>query len=244
MPAWRIRSITSGDLMRGSSHGTDVARLGVRRAPDVGRHLAHRRDRRPAPPGPRPCGGTACTCGRCHTSTGRSPAAASRRVGWSATVRIMPPFYELSAPDEPSGRLKQTDREFRGRGGRSARCRRSRSVAEAVVEAARAALPELEHVGDAAATRPSAAGGARRTSANRSSTAATQALELGAVGDHLALRRRPRADLARPRAGGEVGVALGVVEPLDVPAHPNLAVQIEPAEDAPTPRRALRAGGS
>ncbi len=97
------------------------------------------------------------------------------------------------------------------------------------METARAALPELEDLGDQQPPAP-----VRRTGHVGPGEAlldgGDEALELGPVGDHLALRRRPRADLARARARGEVGVARGVVEPLDAPAHPHLAVQLQPAE--------------
>ncbi len=82
-PARRMRAMTSGDLTRGSSHGDRDAGLGVRRAADVRREPCASATRRRAAPGPRSACGSACTCARSRTSTGRWPAAASW-VGWRA----------------------------------------------------------------------------------------------------------------------------------------------------------------
>ena len=82
-PAWRIRSMISGDLIARLVPRDRLAGLGVRRAGDVSRDLTHRRDVTRAARDPRSSCGSACTCGRCRTSTARSPAAAWW-VGWPA----------------------------------------------------------------------------------------------------------------------------------------------------------------
>ena len=56
-------------------------------------------------------------------------------------------------------------------------------------------------------------------------------VELCAIGDGLALRRGPRAQLRVARAAREVLVRRRGVEALDRPAHPDLAVELAPVED-------------
>ena len=78
--------------------------------------------------------------------------------------------------------------------------------------------------------------GGRGTSRPRSAPRPRRrAVELGAAGEHLALRRRPRPDLAV--AGREAKYSsLSAADALDRAAHADLAVQVEPGEDAGGPR--------
>ena len=102
-PARRMRAMTSGDLMRGSSHGIGcpVSAYGGRAM--CGGHGRASATRRPAAPGPRCACGSACTCARCRTSTGRWPAAASRER-WRRCASV--PGYGVPPPGPrlPSGR--------------------------------------------------------------------------------------------------------------------------------------------
>ena len=90
-------------------------------------------------------------------------------------------------------------------------------VAQAIVQAPRAALPQLDALGaheEAAPVR-----GARDLGAREALLDGRDGpLELLARGDDLALRRRPRADPRGARARGEVGVALGLGQALGVPS--------------------------
>ena len=89
-------------------------------------------------------------------------------------------------------------------------------VAEAVVQAADLALPELDRLAGAAGSRPSAPG--------RGTVAAVEPLRRPRRAARRApsrdverprLRRGPGAELGVARAGGEVGVGVGGAEPLD-----------------------------
>ena len=76
----------------------------------------------------------------------------------------------------------------------------------AVVQAVRAALPELDRVGSR--RKPPQCGGRGTSSGYCASTLGQARLEPLAVRDHLGLPRRPGAELGAARAGREVGVGL------------------------------------
>src|SRR3954470_21653982 len=110
------------------------------------------------------------------------------------------------------------------------------AVAQAVVQAAAAPLPELELLRleqvAAPVLRP------RHRAAREALLGLGDAMvQVGARADDLALRRGPRRDLAAARARGEVRVALGRIEAPDRPARADGAVLLEPAprqrRDAP-----------
>src|SRR5207247_2013386 len=67
-------------------------------------------------------------------------------------------------------------------------------------------------------------------------------LELAAIAQHRALRRRPCSDLGLPRPGGEVGVRLVVLDPSNAAGDGDLPVDLLPEEHdrrasaAPPPR--------
>ena len=120
-PARRMRSMTSGDLTRGSSHRTTspVSAYGGRSMWSGTRASARPH---PARRGPRALWQRLYLRPLPHQHRSFACGSVAGGLAGSATVRTIPPFYELSAPDEPSGNLKQTDPGvFRGRGGRSAR---------------------------------------------------------------------------------------------------------------------------
>src|SRR5262245_16343577 len=62
-------------------------------------------------------------------------------------------------------------------------------------------------------------------------------VEVGRTGHGLALRRRPRADLAPPRSGREIRVSFGVAHRLCVAFHAHLELQRGPVK---AERRVLR----
>src|SRR5688500_5370190 len=82
------------------------------------------------------------------------------------------------------------------------------AVAEAVVEAVGAALPELDHLGGEAVAAPEVGQGelAVREAGGQ---LGDPPLQGGAVVDHPALGGGGRAELAARGARGEVGLALG-----------------------------------
>ena len=87
------------------------------------------------------------------------------------------------------------------------------AVADAIVEAARAALPELDLV-DPRRQPPQNGGRATALPASSRSAVSMRRLQVGAVGEDVALRRGPRPDLAVAGTRGEVGVALlGLTRP-------------------------------
>ena len=106
---------------------------------------------------------------------------------------------------------------------------RTAGVPEPVVQPARAALPELHDVVHHPVPTP--VWRARHVGAGEAILHGGHlGVQLGAVGQRRALRRRPRPDLAGPRPRREVGVGLAGVDLLDRAAHAHLAVQLQPAE--------------
>ena len=118
LPATRIRSMMSGRLHRRLVPLGHVAGVGVRRPTDVVGHRAHRARRCRAARGPRCACGSACTCVRCRTSTGRWPAGArpGRRRRELVTT-------DIGLQDTGPGRPRRRDRARRCSLGRRARFR-------------------------------------------------------------------------------------------------------------------------
>src|SRR6185312_5482429 len=97
-------------------------------------------------------------------------------------------------------------------------------IDEAIVQAERAVLPELEAVGHDAVSRPvrRARHPPHRVARGDDGDAA---LERGAARDRPRLVRRPGADLAEARAGGEIGIGLLGGHRLDRTLDPHLPAQ-------------------
>ena len=207
LPAWRMRSIISGDLMRGSSQwiGTPDSAYGGRSmwsgtvrigetAPCSTRpseRLWHRLYLRPLPHqhGSLACGSSGGGFGnRSHQAIQSTNCLRQMNPRDRRGVRIRARAGRSASRRRTGGRRRRSWRRL----GRP--CQNSQAVGtqppSAPVRRARhrsVAEPGLD-LGDAARR-------ARR-----------------AIGDRLRLRRRPRPDLARARPGGEVVVALGGVE--------------------------------
>ena len=101
---------------------------------------------------------------------------------------------------------------------------------EAIVQAADLALPELDLVGDDQIPAP-VLRSRDRIGAEALARPLESLLEHRAVGDRLALRARPGAELRLRWARRKVGVRLPGVERLDRAADPNLAVELAPVKD-------------
>ena len=131
-------------------------------------------------------------CRRSPTSS-RSTTACTRPRAWPTRPRWSPPRRRRPRPSLAAG----------GRYGASRSIRQpspSRAVAQAIVQAPGAALPELDALGaheEAAPVRRARDLGAGEALLRRPRTARSSSSR---DGDDLALRRRPRADAA-PRAG-------------------------------------------
>src|SRR5262245_33671067 len=102
-------------------------------------------------------------------------------------------------------------------------------VAEAVVHAAVAPLPELDHLGREQVAAP-VLGPLEIGLGEISSELGEAAVELIAL-DRPALGRDRRCDLAVPGTAREVGVGVLRGEPLDPPPGSNLAIELAPVED-------------
>src|SRR4051794_3495293 len=111
-------------------------------------------------------------------------------------------------------------------------------VAQAVVEAALAALPELDR-GRLEEVAAPVLGSRDLPAGEAGSDVGDAPLELGPRGDRLALRRGPRGDLAPARAGGEVGVALLGRQAADRAGRAHRAVLLEPAPRERRPAAAV-----
>src|SRR6185437_13485601 len=103
-------------------------------------------------------------------------------------------------------------------------------VAQAVVQAAGASLPEFDHLRNH--TEPAPVRRAWNLVVGVSLfERAIGPLQVSAAADHLALRRGPCAKLAACGAAVEVSVGLGGGDPLHRPLHAHLALQQHPEED-------------
>ena len=105
------------------------------------------------------------------------------------------------------------------------------------MEAARAALPELDLVDHEAPAAPEAAGAARRGRRTGRRSSSDPPVEVGAVGDHRrsAATPTPRSG-CRAAATAKYSSLSASARPLDRSAHAHLAVQVEPGEHAGGPR--------
>ena len=168
--------------------------------------------------------------GRAYDAASKSwsGGAGSRRPASAARRRLLRDRPGSCSPLTTSSPLTET-RRFRARGGASASRPSSRRERLAVVQAVRAALPELDRVGARAGSRPSAAGAGRRPgTARRPPPGASSSHSRSGIASLCA--RRPGAELRAARAGGEVGVGLLGVEHLDRPLQPHLALQRLPQD--------------
>src|SRR3954468_8381666 len=102
------------------------------------------------------------------------------------------------------------------------------AVAQAVVQAAAAPLPELDLLGLEQVAAP-VLGPRHRRVGEALLDGGDAAVEVVARADDLALWRGPRRDLAAARARGEVRVALGRIQASHRPARADGAVLLEPA---------------
>src|SRR5437868_1584518 len=97
-------------------------------------------------------------------------------------------------------------------------------VDEAVVQAERPVLPELDTLGQHAVARP-VWRARHRIVAEPLRHLGDALLQELAIVDRPRLVGRPSADLAEPRAGREIGVGFGVADALDSPLDAHLTAQ-------------------
>src|SRR5712691_7186061 len=102
-------------------------------------------------------------------------------------------------------------------------------VQEAVVEPEWATLPELDGVGGETVTTPVRRARDRHV-LEPGRHVLDPLLELPAIAQHRALRRRPCSDLGLPRPSGEVGVRLVVLDPSNDTGDGDLPVELLPEE--------------